>query len=88
MIDILWLLKQGRPKDGAENAACSNMSTGTVDINEAKSSQRHLLAAIENNLGASIKGIKGKIMSSKNVESACNFKLMIKVSLAYFKSCL
>ena len=33
---------QKRPKDGAE-------STGLVDINEVKHSQRHLLATIENN---------------------------------------
>ena len=33
---------QKRPKDGAE-------STGLVDINKVKHSQRHLLATIENN---------------------------------------
>ena len=41
------------PKDGAESVFCSNMSIGVVDIYEVKRSQRHLLAAIENNrLGA------------------------------------
>ena len=40
---------QKRPKDGAESALCSSMSTGPAEIYEVKRSQRHLLAAIENN---------------------------------------
>ena len=37
------------PKDGAESALYSNMSTGLVDIYEAKRSQHRLLVVIENN---------------------------------------
>ena len=37
------------PKDDAESALCSSMSTRPVDIYEVKRSQRHLLAAIEKN---------------------------------------
>ena len=37
-----------KPKDGAESALCSNMSTGLVNIYEVKRSQRHLLPTIEN----------------------------------------
>ena len=40
---------QKLPKHGVESALCSNMPTGLVDIYEVKHSQRHLLAAIENN---------------------------------------
>ena len=36
---------QMRPKDDAESALCSNMSTGLVDIYEVKRSQRHFLTA-------------------------------------------
>ena len=47
---------QNRPKDSAGGALCNNKSTGGfVDIYELKRSQRHLLAAFENNqFGASI----------------------------------
>ena len=38
-----------RPKYSALSALCSNVSTGPVDIFEVKRSQRHLLAAFENN---------------------------------------
>ena len=46
---LSFVLKK-RPKDGAEGALYSNMSTGPVDIYEVKRSKRHLLAAIEKNI--------------------------------------